>query len=89
MYFLFISDAGETAYPTRIALTCENSDMHIECTNGIIRIERANYGRFTTTICNPRGDITLSVGCGMRDESKTIVAQRYDLYNHGTNLKQV
>ena len=75
----------KTAVSEITALACENSFMTLDCEqkNGIIRISRANYGRFSLGTCNKLGATNeWNVRCINR-ESKRIVAERYrTLYNH-------
>lgn len=48
----------ETAY------ACEGKTLMIECENGdLINLIRANYGRFSITICNDHGNVDWSVNC--------------------------
>lgn len=63
---------------TRIAYACENSTMHLNCTtyNGVIRVIRANYGRFVLSTCNPWSVTTgWNLQCSAKD-SFNIVAAR-------------
>ena len=68
-----------TAIPESFSIVCENSLMQLNCEqkNGIIRISRANYGRFNLELCNQLG---LTNGWSVRcrePDSKRIVAERY------------
>lgn len=48
----------ETAY------ACEGKTLMIECEGGdLINLIRANYGRFSITICNDHGNVDWSVNC--------------------------
>lgn len=48
----------ETAY------ACEGKVLKIECKDGeLIKLIRANYGRFSITICNDHGNTDWSVNC--------------------------
>uniref|UniRef100_A0A1Y1K2Q9 SUEL-type lectin domain-containing protein n=1 Tax=Photinus pyralis TaxID=7054 RepID=A0A1Y1K2Q9_PHOPY len=48
----------ETAY------ACEGKTLKIECKDGeLIKLIRANYGRFSITICNDHGNTDWSVNC--------------------------
>ncbi|KAJ6633435.1 Latrophilin Cirl, partial [Pseudolycoriella hygida] len=48
----------ETAY------ACEGKTLTIECESGnLINLIRANYGRFSITICNDHGNVDWSVNC--------------------------
>lgn len=82
---IFTSDSiGSSLYNTRTAtpestsIACENSRMQLDCEqkNGIIRITRANYGRFSLGTCNTFGATSeWNVQCAL-PESKRIVAER-------------
>ncbi|GLH02729.1 Uncharacterized protein GBIM_08694 [Gryllus bimaculatus] len=54
---------GEQArYDT--AYACEGKTLKIECKEGeLIHLIRANYGRFSITICNDHGNTDWSVNC--------------------------
>lgn len=70
----------QTATPESTSIACEKSVMKLDCErkNGIIRITRANYGRFTLTKCNSHGATKeWNVSC-LLPESKRIVAERCD-----------
>ncbi|XP_055545147.1 latrophilin Cirl isoform X2 [Wyeomyia smithii] len=55
---LAIAPKYETAY------ACEGKTLMIECENGdLINLIRANYGRFSITICNDHGNVDWSVNC--------------------------
>lgn len=57
-FFLFLVPKYETAY------ACESKTLSIECETGyIINLIRANYGRFSITICNDHGNVDWSVNC--------------------------
>ncbi|XP_046406444.1 latrophilin Cirl-like isoform X3 [Ischnura elegans] len=46
------------------AYACEGSTLSIECREGeLIHLIRANYGRFSITICNEHGNTEWSVNC--------------------------
>ncbi|CAF4923828.1 unnamed protein product [Pieris macdunnoughi] len=43
---------------------CEGKTLNIECNNGsVIRLIRANYGRFLITICNKNGNTNWNTNC--------------------------
>ncbi|XP_037051049.1 latrophilin Cirl-like isoform X3 [Bradysia coprophila] len=53
-----IAPKYETAY------ACEGKTLTIECEPGnLINLIRANYGRFSITICNDHGNVDWSVNC--------------------------
>ncbi|XP_023232841.1 latrophilin Cirl-like isoform X3 [Centruroides sculpturatus] len=46
------------------AYACEGSKLHIKCDEGqLINLIRANYGRFSISICNEHGNLDWSVDC--------------------------
>ncbi|XP_063219842.1 latrophilin Cirl isoform X2 [Bacillus rossius redtenbacheri] len=46
------------------AYACESKTLKIECKDGeVIHLIRANYGRFSITICNDHGNTDWSVNC--------------------------
>ncbi|XP_049823101.1 latrophilin Cirl isoform X3 [Aethina tumida] len=74
--FVVISEAtksiGEYPIPTprikkyryETAYACEGKTLKIECKEGeLIKLIRANYGRFSITICNDHGNTDWSVNC--------------------------
>lgn len=58
IFILFLAPKYETAY------ACEGKTLTIECGHGdVINLIRANYGRFSITICNEQGNTDWSVNC--------------------------
>ncbi|XP_039298598.1 latrophilin Cirl isoform X5 [Nilaparvata lugens] len=56
------SDLEQPLYDT--AYACEGKTLKIECKAGeLIHLIRANYGRFSITICNDHGNTDWSVNC--------------------------
>ena len=48
----------------RTAYACEGSILNMDCDPGhVINLIRANYGRFSITICNEHGNTEWSVNC--------------------------
>ncbi|EEC02252.1 G-protein coupled receptor protein, putative [Ixodes scapularis] len=48
----------------RTAYACEGSQLHIACDDGhLVQLIRANYGRFSISICNEHGTLDWSVDC--------------------------
>lgn len=57
-FYLFSVPKVGTAY------ACEDKTLTIECEPGdTINIIRANFGRFSLTICNDHGNVDWSVNC--------------------------
>jgi hypothetical protein len=53
-----VAERYDTAY------ACEGKTLEIECGEGkLIHLIRANYGRFSITICNEHGNTEWSVNC--------------------------
>lgn len=67
----FLAPKYQTAY------ACEGKKLTIECDPGdLINLIRANYGRFSITICNDHGNMEWSVNC-MFPKSLTVLNSRY------------
>ncbi|KAH7936419.1 hypothetical protein HPB52_023404 [Rhipicephalus sanguineus] len=48
----------------RTAYACEGSQLRISCDEGhLVQLIRANYGRFSISICNEHGTLDWSVDC--------------------------
>lgn len=61
----------------RTAYACEGSQLHIACDDGhLVQLIRANYGRFSISICNEHGTLDWSVDC-MSHRSFRVMQQRY------------
>ncbi|KAF5284108.1 hypothetical protein FQA39_LY17099 [Lamprigera yunnana] len=68
----------ETAY------ACEGKTLKIECKEGeLIKLIRANYGRFSITICNDHGNTDWSVNC-MSPKSLRVLHNRCELQTNCT-----
>ncbi|XP_060516330.1 latrophilin Cirl isoform X2 [Cylas formicarius] len=65
--FVVISEATAKSleqYRYETAYACEGKTLKIECKAGeLIKLIRANYGRFSITICNDHGNTDWSVNC--------------------------
>ena len=67
--------AEQPRYDT--AYACEGKTLKIECKDGeLIHLIRANYGRFSITICNDHGNTDWSVNC-MSPKSLRVLHNRY------------
>ncbi|CAL4122740.1 unnamed protein product, partial [Meganyctiphanes norvegica] len=61
---VFIGDLNLSQSSYRTTYACEGMEMNIECEAGhVINVIRANYGRFSITICNTHGNTEWSVNC--------------------------
>uniref|UniRef100_A0A0A9VTS3 Latrophilin Cirl n=3 Tax=Lygus hesperus TaxID=30085 RepID=A0A0A9VTS3_LYGHE len=59
--------------PYDTAYACEGKILRIECKNGeLIDLLRANYGRFSITVCNDHGNTEWSVNC-MAPKSRRVL----------------
>lgn len=66
------------------AYACEGKTLKIECKDGeIIHLIRANYGRFSITICNDHGNTEWSVNC-MSPKSLRVLHSKYVQQNSYT-----
>ena len=83
-YFLFYFFSEQTRYRTTYA--CEGSTLNMECDPGhVINLIRANYGRFSITICNEHGNTEWSVNC-MSRRSHRVLHDKYVLLCNWTNF---
>ncbi|XP_064477138.1 latrophilin Cirl-like isoform X2 [Ornithodoros turicata] len=63
----------------RTAYACEGGQLHIACDEGhLVQLIRANYGRFSISICNEHGNLDWSVDC-MSHRSFRVMQQSCDL----------
>lgn len=75
------SVADHPRYDT--AYACEGKTLKIECKEGeLIHLIRANYGRFSITICNDHGNTDWSVNC-MSAKSLRVLHNRYRVWTPG------
>ncbi|XP_037090654.1 latrophilin Cirl-like [Pollicipes pollicipes] len=66
--------SAEAGYSTVYA--CEGSTLKLECGDDeLINLIRANFGRFSITICNEKGNTDWSVNC-MSPRSLRVLEQR-------------
>ena len=60
-WFLYFTFAG---FERRTKYGCEGTTLNIACEEGtVIHLVRANYGRFSISICNEEGITDWSVNC--------------------------
>ncbi|XP_055927340.1 latrophilin Cirl-like isoform X2 [Argiope bruennichi] len=62
----------------RTTYACEGKTLHIVCDEGMIHLIRANYGRFSISICNDHGNLDWRVNC-MSHHSFLIMQERCSL----------
>lgn len=63
----------------RTAYACEGSQLRISCDEGhLVQLIRANYGRFSISICNEHGTLDWSVDC-MSPRSFRVMQQSCDV----------
>lgn len=73
----------------RTAYACEGSHLRISCDEGhLVQLIRANYGRFSISICNEHGTLDWSVDC-KSNRSYNVIRERisddavkYDTVDH-------
>nr|CAH7756708.1 unnamed protein product [Callosobruchus chinensis] len=78
--FVVISEATAKALEIRYetAYACEGKILKIECKEGeLIKLIRANYGRFSITICNDHGNTDWSVNCMSPKSSESSIASAH------------
>lgn len=70
--------------PYSTIYACEGKTLRIECGEGqLIHLIRANYGRFSITICNDHGHTDWSVSC-MSPKSLRVLHQKCSMQNNCT-----
>ncbi|XP_076305406.1 latrophilin Cirl-like isoform X1 [Tachypleus tridentatus] len=69
--------AGKVERPRyHTAYACEGNNLKISCENGqLIQLLRANYGRFSISICNEQGILNWSVKCAS-EKSYFVIHER-------------
>ena len=76
---VFVSGSGVAGMKTSYA--CQGDRLDLGCPAGtVIKVMRANYGRFSVGICNEHGITDWSVNC-MAPRSLRILQDRYTLQN--------
>ncbi|KAK9723171.1 GPCR proteolysis site, GPS, motif [Popillia japonica] len=71
-------------YRYETAYACEGKTLKIGCQEGeVIKLIRANYGRFSITICNDHGNTDWSVNC-MSQKSLRVLHARCFMQNNCT-----
>ena len=82
---LFFLTGDQRKY--RTAYACEGSMLNLSCggdgSGEVINLLRANYGRFSITICNEHGDTEWSVNC-MSHRSLRALHSKYVALPHLT-----
>lgn len=59
---------------------CEGNSLEIQCDEGThINLIRANFGRFSISVCNEQGNVDWSVNC-MAHRSFRVIQERYVVY---------
>jgi hypothetical protein len=62
--------------PYRTLYACEGSSLEIACEEGShINLIRANFGRFSISVCNEHGNVDWSVDC-MSHRSFAVIKER-------------
>lgn len=80
--FSTTSETLEPSYRYDTAYACEGKTLKIECRDGeLIKLIRANYGRFSITICNDHGNTEWSVNC-MSPKSLRVLLSRCSEYQN-------
>ncbi|PRD31550.1 UNVERIFIED_CONTAM: Adhesion G protein-coupled receptor L3 [Trichonephila clavipes] len=63
-------------HQSKTTYSCEGNELHVGCEEGkVIRLIRANYGRFSISMCNDNGHVDWSVNC-MSYRSYIIMQER-------------
>ena len=71
--------AGAAGRPMKTSYACQGDRLELQCPLGsVIKVMRANYGRFSVGICNRHGITDWSVNC-MAPRSLRILQDRSGL----------
>ena len=74
-----ISGPGSAQAGMKTSYACQGDKLDLVCPQGtVIRVMRANYGRFSVGICNEHGITDWSVNC-MAPRSLRILQDRYEM----------
>ena len=83
-FYYFAVDVRPPRYRTLYA--CEGSSLEIVCEEGThINLIRANFGRFSISVCNDNGNVEWSVDC-MSHRSFRVMQERYAIHALVVNL---
>ena len=78
MKIFLISGPGSAQAGMKTSYACQGDKLDLVCPQGtVIRVMRANYGRFSVGICNEHGITDWSVNC-MAPRSLRILQDRYE-----------
>ena len=67
-------NAQENHEKTQFA--CESSNMHLTCPTGsYVSIIRANYGRFSISVCNVQAITDIDTNCGTEEETTQLLSK--------------
>ena len=83
VFVCFESDelCAGAAQDMKTSYACQGDRLDLQCPQGtVIKVMRANYGRFSVGICNEHGITDWSVNC-MAPRSLRILQDRYTLQN--------
>ncbi|CAG9796159.1 unnamed protein product, partial [Diatraea saccharalis] len=79
---LILAEARSSEPRYETAYACEGKTLKIGCSEGsVIHLIRANYGRFSITICNDHGNIDWSVNC-MSTKSLRVLHSRCSMHQN-------
>ncbi|KAH9413828.1 hypothetical protein DERP_009426 [Dermatophagoides pteronyssinus] len=71
------------------AYVCEDDQLELSCLNDKhLDILRANFGRFSITVCNPSGFLDWSVNCASGNSILPILTERHS-HGHQPNLTEL
>ena len=74
----------------KTAFACQGTRLHLKCLNAseVIKVTRANYGRFSIAVCNDKSMTTWSVNCFSAKAQEVFASKSVPflpgLYFHGT-----
>lgn len=64
---ILVPDGGDDVLVQgeKTAFACRGTQLHLQCSepNEVIKVTRANYGRFSIAVCNDKSTTSWSVNC--------------------------
>ena len=72
-----ICSPGDPAAGVSTVYGCEGATVSLACQGSrVLRVVRANYGRFSISVCNPLALSTLDTGCSSEEATSVLLARR-------------
>merc|ERR1719412_797531 len=69
---------GSTARAKETLFGCEGETLHLRCPDSTIHVVRANFGRFSVSICNRLAVTDISTRCDTSHTTSSLLRTRCD-----------